>query len=83
MDVTKKLAMLLEDRGWSEYRLAKESNLPHSTVLNIFQRNNLPSISTLEAMCNGLGITLAQFFTCLLYTSRPQRRCSGLCEDRI
>lgn len=63
MDVTKKLAMLLEDRGWSEYRLAKESNLPHSTVLNIFQRNNLPSISTLEAMCNGLGITLAQFFT--------------------
>lgn len=63
MDVTKKLAMLLEDRGWSEYRLAKESNLPHSTVLNIFQRNNPPSISTLEAMCNGLGITLAQFFT--------------------
>ena len=32
-------------------------------ALNIFQRNNLPSISTLEAMCNGLGITLAQFFT--------------------
>ena len=43
--------------------MAKESNLPYSTVLNIFQRNNQPSISTLEAMCNGLGITLAQFFT--------------------
>ena len=63
MDVTKKLMLILEDRGWSEYRLAKESNLPYSTVLNIFQRNNQPSISTLEAMCNGLGITLAQFFT--------------------
>ena len=63
MDVTQKLMLILEDRGWSEYRLAKESNLPHSTVLNIFQRNNQPSISTLEAMCNGLGITLAQFFT--------------------
>ena len=63
MDVTKKLMLILEDRGWSEYRLDKESNLPYSTVLNIFQRNNQPSISTLEAMCNGLGITLAQFFT--------------------
>ena len=63
MDVTKKLLLILEHRGWSEYRLAKESNLPYSTVLNIFQRNNQPSISTLEAMCNGLGITLAQFFT--------------------
>ena len=63
MDVTQKLMLILEDRGWSEYRLAKESNLPYSTVLNIFQRNNQPSISTLEAMCNGLGITLAQFFT--------------------
>ena len=63
MDVTKKLMLILEDRGWSEYRLAKESNLPYSTVLNIFQRNSQPSISTLEAMCNGLGITLAQFFT--------------------
>ena len=63
MDVTQKLMLILEDRGWSEYRLAKESNLPHSTVLNIFHRNNQPSISTLEAMCNGLGITLAQFFT--------------------
>ena len=63
MDVTKKLMLILEDRGWSESRLAKESNLPYSTVLNIFQRNNQPSISTLEAMCNGLGITLAQFFT--------------------
>ena len=63
MDVTKKLMLILEDRGWSEYRLAKESNLPYSTVLNIFQRNNQPSIYTLEAMCNGLGITLAQFFT--------------------
>ena len=63
MDVTKKLMLILEDRGWSEYRLAKESNLPYSTVLNIFQRNNQPFISTLEPMCNGLGITLAQFFT--------------------
>ena len=33
MDVTQKLMLILEDRGWSEYRLAKESNLPHSTVL--------------------------------------------------
>ena len=26
------------------------------------QRNTVPSISTLQAICNGFGITLSQFF---------------------
>ena len=49
-------------RGWTEYRLAKESGLSNSTIANIFRRNNAPSIVTLEAICGGFGITLAQFF---------------------
>ena len=63
MNVTEKLSQLIQERGWSEYRLAKESNLPHSTILNIFRRKNLPSIVTLDAICKGLGITLSQFFS--------------------
>lgn len=62
MDTLEKLRILLEKRGWSEYRLAKESKLSQSTIKNIFRRNNVPSIPTLEMICSGFGITLSQFF---------------------
>lgn len=63
MDILAELRNLLEKRGWSEYRLAKECGLSHSTIANIFRRNTLPTIPTLEIICRtGFGITLAQFF---------------------
>ena len=62
MDVHKRLRQLLNERGWTEYRLSKKCGLSESTLANIFRRNTMPSITTLEAICNGLGITLAQFF---------------------
>jgi len=62
-DVNQKLQKMLVDRGWSEYRLSKESGLSESTIANIFKRNNVPTIATLEAICSGFGITLSQFFT--------------------
>lgn len=62
MDTHKKLRLLMQERGWTEYRLSKESGLSESTLANIFRRNTVPSISTLEAICAGFGITLAQFF---------------------
>ena len=46
----------------TEYRLAKRSGLSDSTIKNIFKRNTVPSIPTLESICKGFGITLAQFF---------------------
>ena len=62
MDVHRRLHQLLEDRSWTEYRLAKQCGLSESTIANIFRRNTVPSISTLEAICEGFGITLSQFF---------------------
>ena len=53
---------LMAERQWSEYRLALESGLSQSTISNIFSRNTTPSIPTLESICKGFGITLAQFF---------------------
>ena len=52
----------MEERGWTDYRLAMESGLSHSTVSNMFKRNNAPTIPTLEAICKAFGITLSQFF---------------------
>ena len=41
----------MDERGWTEYRLAKESGLAQSTITNMFNRNNAPTFSTLEAIC--------------------------------
>lgn len=62
MDTHERLQQLLKERGWSEYRLAKSCGLSESTIANIFRRNTLPSIATLETICGGFGITLSQFF---------------------
>lgn len=62
MDVLEKLRKLLADRGWTDYRLAQMSGLHESTISNIYRRNNVPTIVTLEAICKAFGITLSQFF---------------------
>ena len=62
MDVNEKLRKLLNERAWTEYRLSKECGLSESTIANIFRRNTVPSIPTLQAICDGFGITLSQFF---------------------
>lgn len=62
MNVHERLQNLMKARGWSEYRLSKECGLSESTLANIFRRNTVPSISTLEAICNAFGISLSQFF---------------------
>ena len=62
MDVKARLQQLMDDRGWTIYRIAKEANIPWSTIRNMFKRNTEPSISTLEALCSALGMTLPQFF---------------------
>ncbi|MCL2108380.1 MAG: helix-turn-helix transcriptional regulator [Oscillospiraceae bacterium] len=53
---------LCEIRGWTIYRLSKESDISYSTLNNLFNRNNTPSIPTLEKICDGFGISLSQFF---------------------
>lgn len=60
--VVVKLRKMMEERNWSEYRLAKEASLPQSTVANIFHRNTLPSIPTLKILCDAFGISLGEFF---------------------
>lgn len=62
MDMHARLQQLLRERGWTEYRLSKECGLAQSTIGNIFRRNTVPSVSTLEVICKGFGITLSQFF---------------------
>ena len=62
MDVKARLQQLMDERGWTIYRAAKEADIPWSTIRNMYKRNTEPSITTLEALCKGMGITLIQFF---------------------
>lgn len=62
MDVIKRISELTKERGWSNYKLASKSGLSMSTIANIYRRNTVPSLTTLETICNAFGITLSQFF---------------------
>ena len=62
MDVLSRITKLRLDRGWTDYELAKRSGLPQSTISSWYTKNMLPSISSLENICKGFGISLSQFF---------------------
>ena len=51
MDIIKHIKDLMDERGWTNYRLGKEAGLSQSTITNLFNRNNAPTIPTLEAVC--------------------------------
>ena len=63
MDCLERIRTLLEEWGWSVYRLAQEAGVPQSTLANLFLRNNMPTVPTLERICQALGITMAEFFS--------------------
>ena len=45
MDTNQRLRRLLDERGWTEYKLSKVCGLSQSTLANIFKRNTVPSIT--------------------------------------
>ncbi len=61
-DVLKEITRLRLQREWSEYELAKHSNIPQSTISTWYSKKQVPTISTLDKICKGMGITLSQFF---------------------
>ena len=62
MDTTTRIKELMDERGWTIYELSKRSGLAQTTIAKMWKRNTEPTIPSLRALCNGFGITLAQFF---------------------
>lgn len=62
MNVTEHIESLMQERGWTIYRLGKETGLSQSTLAHVFRRDSAPTIATLEIICTAFGISLSQFF---------------------
>ena len=61
-DVRLRLQQLMDARGWSISELSRKSGIAQSTLAMMAMRDNQPSLTTIKAVCTGMGITLEQFF---------------------
>ena len=59
-DILKTILVYRETRGWSEYQLAEKSGLPQSTISSWYRKNMIPTLPSLEKICEAFGITLSQ-----------------------
>lgn len=62
MNVLHKIERMRMERNWSEYQLAEKAGLPQSTISSWYRKNILPTIPSLEKICNAFGITLSVLF---------------------
>lgn len=62
MDVSHRINELMEDRGWTAYRLAKESHLAPAQIHQYVTGKRIPSVEVIERICAGFGISLSDFF---------------------
>ena len=61
-DILTTITEYREARGWTEYQLAEKSGLPQSTISSWYRKNMIPTVPSLEKICNAFGITLSQLF---------------------
>lgn len=61
MDVLKRIDEIMARQHLNDYQLSKLSGLSTSTISNMRKRNTIPSIATLEYICESFDITLSQF----------------------
>lgn len=62
MDVLKRIDEIMRKQHLNDYQLSKLSGLSTSTISNMRKRNTIPSIATLEYICDSFDMTLSQFF---------------------
>lgn len=74
--IQQRIRELCRERNITLNHLSMLCGMTQSTVHNIFARpNNSPTISTIKKICDGLDITLGEFFRQSIST-RWNRNCS-------
>ncbi len=68
-----RITELCRQHGITINKLATISGITQSTINNIVSgRNNSATISTIKKMCDGLGITIQDFFASQLFNGLEQ-----------
>lgn len=71
--VRRRILELCKRDGLSVNRLCSLSGVTQSTVNNILSgRNNSTTVSTIKKLCDGLGISVSEFFGSELFSSLEQ-----------
>ena len=71
--VRQRIIQLRQERDISINKLSSISGVTQSTVNNIVSgRNNSTTVSTIKKLCDGLGITIDEFFHSDLFAGLEQ-----------
>ena len=71
--VRRRILELCAQRNLSINKLCTISGVTQSTVNNIISgRNNSATVATIKKLCDGLGITITEFFDCESFQSLEQ-----------
>ena len=71
--VKNRLLRLCNEKQMSIHKLAIESAVPPSTIKNILYGKSVnPGVVTIKMLCDGLGITLTEFFDTVDFRSLEQ-----------
>lgn len=71
--VRQRIIQLCQERDISINKLSSIGGVTQSTVNNIVSgRNNSATVSTIKKLCDGLGITIKEFFSSELFAGLEQ-----------
>lgn len=71
--VAKRILDLCEDRGMAINALATASGVSPSTIYSMLnEKSKNPGIVSLKKLCDGLDITIREFFDCDLFDNIEQ-----------
>lgn len=74
-DPLERIRELCNERNWSYYQLAKASGIAYSTLNTMINKQNVPTLPTLQKLCHAFGISVAAFF-------EPDHTQNGLTDEQ-
>lgn len=61
--IAERIKELCERKGMTMYALSQKTGVTQSSLSSMMNKGRLPNFLTLSRICEGLDLTLAQFFT--------------------
>ena len=63
-NVLDNILRLREKKGWSEYKLSVESQVPQTTISSWYnKKNSYPTLPSLNKICDALNVTMSELFS--------------------